>query len=97
MRTFQMKFLAAATLALSIAFAAVPARVEAAAASGWTGDSLVQSVQYDRRPGYDEGRHFYGHRHFAGRPPFYVRPRYAGASRFYGPGRGYSSRLRYER
>ena len=97
MQTFQMKSLAAATLALSILFAAAPARVEAAAATGWTGDSLVQSVQYDRGPGYDEGRHSYGRRHFAGRLPFYGRPRYAGGPRLYGPGRGYHSRLRYGR
>lgn len=97
MQTFQVKSIAVATLALSIAFAAAPARVEAAVTAGWTGDSLVQSVQYDRHPGYDEGRHFYGHRHFAGRPPFYARRRYAVGPRFYGPGRGYHSRLRYER
>jgi hypothetical protein len=96
-QTFQVKSIAAATLALSIVFAAAPARVAAAVTAGWTGDTLVQSVQYDRGSTANEGRHFYGRRHFAGRPPFYARPRYAGASRFYGPGRGYSSRLRYER
>ncbi len=97
MQTIQMKSLSAATLALSILFAAAPARVEAAAATGWTGDSLVQSVQYDRGPGYDEGRHSYARRHFAGRSPFYARPRYAVGSRFYGPGRGYHSGLHYDR
>ena len=91
------KQLSTAVLALGVLFMVGPARVDPAAAAIRPADGLVQTIQYDGRPGY-YGRHrFYGRPHFYGRSGFYGRPRYYERPRFYRPERGYYGRRGYYR